>query len=214
MDDSKTEIVDIDEKTLSDANLENNAINTLEALELAWKVSCNLAKSNIIPQTYQNNPSNCLVALEISSRVRLSPFMVMQDLYIVNGTPSWSGKMVIALTNSSGKFAKPLDFKVEGEGMDMCCISYTFDHDGNIKESPKVTMQMAKDEGWLEKKGSKWKTMPELMIRYRSASFFAKLHCPEVLSGLQTSDELRDIKQVKQIEKAKNIFEEDGDISE
>jgi hypothetical protein len=52
---------------------------------------------------------------------------------------------------------------------------------------------MAKAEGWLDKAGSKWKTMPELMLKYRAAAFFGRLYAPEVLMGMQTSEEVIDI---------------------
>jgi hypothetical protein len=52
---------------------------------------------------------------------------------------------------------------------------------------------MAKDEGWLTKNGSKWRTMPELMLKYRAAAFFARTECPEALYGFQTSDEVEDV---------------------
>ena len=54
-------------------------------------------------------------------------------------------------------------------------------------------MEMAKAEGWIDKAGSKWKTMPELMRRYRAASFFTKQFAPEVSMGLQTIEEIIDI---------------------
>ena len=53
-------------------------------------------------------------------------------------------------------------------------------------------MDMAKDEGWLGKNGSKWKTMPQLMLRYRAASFFSSLNCPELTMGLYTREEMQD----------------------
>jgi hypothetical protein len=53
-------------------------------------------------------------------------------------------------------------------------------------------MDMAKDEGWLGKNGSKWKTMPQLMLRYRAASFFSSLNCPELTMGLYTKEEMQD----------------------
>ena len=54
-------------------------------------------------------------------------------------------------------------------------------------------MQMAKEEGWLTKSGSKWKTMPDLMIRYRAAAFFGRLYAPDIIMGMQASDEIEDI---------------------
>ena len=55
-----------------------------------------------------------------------------------------------------------------------------------------MAMQMAKDEGWLGKNGSKWKTMPQLMLRYRAASFFSSLNCPELTMGIYTKEEIED----------------------
>jgi hypothetical protein len=52
---------------------------------------------------------------------------------------------------------------------------------------------MAKAEGWLTKTGSKWITMPELMLKYRAAAFFGRLYAPEVLMGMQTTEEIVDI---------------------
>ena len=60
-------------------------------------------------------------------------------------------------------------------------------------------MQMAKAEGWLDKGGSKWKTMPELMLRYRAGTFFGRLYAPDVLMGLYTQDEALDIANVQGI---------------
>jgi hypothetical protein len=52
---------------------------------------------------------------------------------------------------------------------------------------------MAKAEGWSTKAGSKWITMPELMLRYRAAAFFARLYAPDITLGMMTAEEARDI---------------------
>jgi len=54
-------------------------------------------------------------------------------------------------------------------------------------------MAMAEAEGWSTKPGSKWKTMPELMLRYRAAAFFARIYAPDITLGMQTSEESMDI---------------------
>jgi hypothetical protein len=51
---------------------------------------------------------------------------------------------------------------------------------------------MAKAEGWVSRKGSKWATMPELMLMYRAASFFGRLYAPEVLMGMHSMEEIQD----------------------
>lgn len=62
-----------------------------------------------------------------------------------------------------------------------------------VYDGPPVTLTMAVEEGWYTKNGSKWRTMPDLMGRYRSAAFFVRLHAPELTMGMPTVDELVDI---------------------
>lgn len=73
------------------------------------------------------------------------------------------------------------------------CLAYAIDRDGNRIEGVPISMAMAKVEGWYDKSGSKWQTMPELMLRYRAATFFKNIHCPEITMGFKTSDEIIDI---------------------
>ena len=78
--------------------------------------------------------------------------------------------------------------------MERSCVAFATDlKTGEILESPNITMAMAKAEGWLDKNGSKWKTMPDLMLRYRAASFFSRLYAPEIAMGMQTVEEVADL---------------------
>jgi hypothetical protein len=45
----------------------------------------------------------------------------------------------------------------------------------------------------VSKAGSKWKTMPELMMRYRAAAFFGRLYAPEITMGMHSVEEVVDI---------------------
>lgn len=166
---------------------------SLETFEHAQRVALMLSKSSLIPKEFQNNVQNVMIALEMANRIGASPLMVMQNLYIVHGKPSWSSTFMISAINSCGRF-DPLRFDVKGEGMEMECVAWTTikGKDERI-EGPRVTMKMAKAEGWLDKNGSKWKTMPELMIRYRAAAFFARMYAPEITMGMHTKEEVLDI---------------------
>ena len=166
---------------------------SIEGFEHAQRVAMMLSKSSLVPKEYQNNVQNTIIALEMAYRIGASPLMVMQNLYIVHGKPSWSSTFMISAINSCGRF-DPLRFDVKGEGMEMECVAWTTvkGKDERI-EGPRVTMKMAKAEGWLDKNGSKWKTMPELMIRYRAAAFFARMYAPEITMGMHTKEEVMDI---------------------
>jgi len=173
---------------------EQSVFKADEQFNHAQRVAKMLASSNLIPKDFQGNIQNTMIALEIANRIGASPLMVMQNLYIVHGKPSWSSSFIIAAINSSKKFS-PLRFEISGEGLDKGCIAWALENGTNERlESPRVTMAMAKAEGWSTKSGSKWVTMPDLMLRYRAASFFGRLYAPEILMGMYTVEEVIDIK--------------------
>jgi hypothetical protein len=169
-----------------------NAYADEKSFELAQRIAKALASSDLVPQTYKGKVENVMIALEMANRVKASPMAVMQNLNIIQGKPSWSSTFIISVINSCGKFT-PLRFEMTGSGDSLSCYAHAKDSEGNVCKSPTVTMAMAINEGWSTKAGSKWKTMPELMIQYRSAAFFGRLYCPEILMGMQSEDEVIDV---------------------
>ena len=166
-----------------------NMFSDVHAFAEAWRISSNLSQSDIIPVQYQNKPANVLIALEMAIRMRTSPMQVMQNLYIVNGKPAWSSQYIIAVINSSGKYKQELQFELSGEGEKLSCYAWVIDKNDNKLVGPTITMQMAKTEKWIDKSGSKWKTMPDVMIRYRAASFFGRIYCPDLIMGIYAVEE-------------------------
>jgi hypothetical protein len=118
--------------------------------------------------------------------------MAMQKMYIIHGKPAVETQLQIALFNKGGRFS-PLKYKISGTGDARECVAIAKDlESGETIEGPPVSIKMAKDEGWYSKNGSKWKTLPELMLRYRAAAFFIRLYAPETTLGLHTPEELMD----------------------
>lgn len=167
--------------------------------ETAMRMARCLSASTLVPRDYQGEKGmpNCLIALEMANRIGASPFMVMQNMYIVNSNPAWSSKFLIACVNMSGRFATPIQYEWTGkEGTDEWgCRAYATDKAGNVVKGSKVTIAMAKVEGWYNKSSSKWKTMPELMLQYRAGAFFQRAYAPELSMGLMTAEEVRDIEE-------------------
>jgi hypothetical protein len=160
--------------------------------EGAQRMAKMLAESDMVPDQYKKNIPNTVIALEMANRIGASPLAVMQNLYIVYGKPAWSSQFLISCVNTSGKFS-PLRFALAGTGDDLGCTAWATDKANERLESPRVTIGMAKAEGWFQKNGSKWKTMPDLMLRYRAATLFARLYAPELTMGMKTEDEIIDI---------------------
>ena len=171
--------------------------NDVKLMQNAWKTATMISRSALVPDSYRGSPENCLVAIDLANRQGLSPMMVMQNLYVVKGKPAWSGSFCAAAINGCGKFT-PLEYVFVEEGGGGCFARATRIATGAVCVSETITMKMAKDEGWTDKSGSKWKTMPKQMMMYRAASFFARAHCPEVLLGIQTVEEVQDVKGYEQ----------------
>lgn len=187
--------------------------STGENFELAQRIAKSLMTSELVPKVYQNNMPNTLIALEMASRIGASPLMVMQHLNIIHGKPSWSSTFIISAINSCGRF-EPLSYEIENEGdaEKMRCRAIAKDKKGQSLVGPWVSMEMAKKEGWISKTGSKWQTMPELMIRYRAAAFWGRLFAPEITMGMQTAEEIIDVihEEIKEqvVEENKTLFDE------
>ncbi|WP_175992647.1 hypothetical protein [Burkholderia vietnamiensis] len=213
---------------------------SLQSFELMQRAANLLASSTLVPAAYRKviekldkygnvkesreNPNalaNAVVALNMAQRMGADPLMVMQNLYIVEGRPSWSSQWIIAAVNGCGRFS-PLrfDIKVLGDKIvervetvwengnrstvtkrvpivDKVCVAWAIEKEtGERIDSPAVSIEMAVKEGWYTKNGSKWQTMDEVMLRYRTASFFGKLYAPELLMGLTSVEEVADIVDV------------------
>lgn len=159
------------------------------------KCALRYSRSGIVPKQFQGNPDDCFIALEMAYRMGASPMALMQNMYIVYGSPSFSSKFLIAAFNTCGRFTA-IKYRMTGvKGTDTYgCVAYATEKATNATvESDEVTMRMAKAEGWATKTGSKWQTMPGLMLRYRAATFLIRTTAPEITMGLPTTDELEDI---------------------
>lgn len=215
---------------VSQRNQEFNFFDPAQ-FETMQRVCKMFANSELVPEMYKisnTNPpdkaiANCMIAIEISSRIGASPLMVMQNMIIIYGKPSWSSKFLIATVNSCGRF-DPLQYKftdlgeitnvkyteyewdnsakkklpkektIKGPIHNIQCVAYTKKKGGSeVLESIPVTIEMAIQEGWYSKNGSKWKTMERLMLTYRAASFWTSAYAPELSMGIKTTEEAVDI---------------------
>lgn len=181
------------------------------------------AASTLVPEAYRNNIANCAIAIDMATRMNANALMVMQNLYIVHGTPSWSSKFLISTINTCGRFA-PLKYRFEIDGKigkqtywenewvngkkqsvqkefdgskidNIVCIAYTTakDNKDELLESSPVDCRLAVKEGWWTKNQSKWPTMTRQMLMYRAAAFWQRTYAPEISMGFKTVEETQDI---------------------
>ena len=179
--------------------LDTNKFNHLQRLGAMF------AASDLVPKHYKNQIANCTIGIAAAIRLQIDPLMFLQKTYIVQGRPGMEAQLAIALVNSRGRLKTGLHYRLDGEGDDRGCVAWGVDKDtGETLEGHRVTIRMARDDGWYGdaegwKEGqngkyrSKWYTLRDLMLTYRSATFFARVHRPESLLGFALLDELEDI---------------------
>ena len=182
------------ELTLSEQRelISNPAYALIKTFETQQRMAQMYSTSTIVPDTYKNNIGNCVIAIDMAHRMQASPLMVMQNLYIVHGNPSWASKFLISCVNSCGRFS-PLRYEFDGSDK---CRAYAYERSDKEHKEPLygdwITMEMANKEGWTKKAGSKWATMPGQMLRYRAAAFWQRVYAPEISMGFLTKEEMED----------------------
>lgn len=158
-----------------------------------WRIAQMFAQSQMIPKHFQGHPEDCFITCQMAMRLGVDPFMMLQNTYVTNGKPGIEGKLAIALVNTSGKFDRELEYEFFGKAgtEEYGCFAWT-ERRGVRVEGPKVTIGTAKKEGWYER-NPKWKSIPDLLLMYRSGAWFGRTRCPERLMGMQTKEELEDV---------------------
>ena len=68
-----------------------------KAISTAYKTAQGLASSDLIPQSYKGNPFSIMIAMEMATRTNFPLLMVMRNLYVIQGKPSWSGQFCTAV---------------------------------------------------------------------------------------------------------------------
>ena len=183
-------LVVIDESEPVSLDIQRQSMGLDKLMEMADMLS----KSTIVPVSYQRRPENCFVALDMASRMGVSPMIVMQNLYVIQGKPSWSGSAIAAMIRTNPTL-KDVQLNYVGEERTDSWGAYVSAvrvKDGKLIKGGTVTIGTAKKEGWFQKNGSKWQTMPEQMLGYRAYAWFGRLYTPETMMGLQSTDEVED----------------------
>jgi len=178
------------------------------AFQELYDIGKMFAVSDIVPSSYRGKPMDCAIAVDMANRMQVSPMMVMQNLYIVKGKPTWSGQACMSMIYAARQFknARIRHVGKEGDADRGCFVEAEYKDTGEIIKGTTVTMEMAEKEGWINKDGSKWKTMPEQMLIYRAAAFFARAYLPNALMGVYVEGEAEDAFKEKTFYDIPDVF--------
>ncbi len=178
------------------ATIEQQQSPEAQKFALMQRQAALFASSPLIPQHLRNGSpqqamANCYIAMTIADRMGEDRMTVMQNIHIVHGTAGFKAQYMIARANASGVFRDGIDWEVEGEGPSLKVTAFATLAKTGRRVSIPVDMAMAQAEGWA--KNTKYRTMPEIMLRYRSATFLVRMYAPQVMLGYNTSEEVEDM---------------------
>jgi hypothetical protein len=151
-----------------------------------------LSQLQATPLHFRGKTAECMWVVRLARRLDMDPFMVMNNIYFMHGRVGYSSSFMIGVVNQCGLFSN-LEFEYNGTGESRSCVAKAkcLKTKRTLSSTP-VSIKMAREEGWSLTRGSKWKTMPDLMLQYRAAAFFCRAFAPQFLMGL-AKEELEDI---------------------
>lgn len=179
--------------------------HTRPAFELMQREARALMEADMLPEAYRGNFGNCMIVLDMATRSGRTPLQVAQNLIVINGRPSWTAQWMLDGFNRCGRFT-PMRVKYNADHS--AAKGYATElATGEIVEGPVITLDMAKKAGWLDRKGSLWQTIPEMMLFHRAVAWMAKQYAPEVALGLPSVDETRDSNVIDMVDTVTDFAE-------
>lgn len=177
---------------VQDAGSFANLLDTAK-FEHMWRVAQVFSISGMVPKLYDKKPEACFVAIQMAVRLEVDPMMFMQNTYMSpDGKPALYGQLAIALVNARGPFRGPIQFDLSGAGDARSCTAWQVSKSTGERCEVTVDVAMAKAEGWYGR-NPKWRTITDMMLRYRAGAWLGRVYAPECLMGMQTAEEIEDV---------------------
>ena len=173
--------------------LDDNLFNKCNRLaEMMAKGACT------VPKHLQGNVGDCFAIIGQSLRWGMDPYAVAQKTHLVNGTLGYEAQLVIAVINNRAPIVDRIKFEYFGDwskvkGKDdkstdigvICRATFKGDD-----EATELSLTMAQ-VGHV-RNSPLWAADPRQQLAYLAAKRFSRLHCPDVILGVYTPDELAD----------------------
>lgn len=164
-----------------------------EGIDLLGRLAKWFAKSSLVPKSFQGKEADCGIIIEMARRNGMDPLMLFQNCDVIHGRPALRAVACIAMLQNSGLIRGAIQYEFDGEGDGYGCRAVVIDAiTNNMVCGPWITWQTVKAEGWDKKEGTKWRSMPDQMFRYRAASWLIRSTYPSVTMGMHTIDEMED----------------------
>ena len=213
----------------NEITLHNNTQTLMQdpnAMEQLSKIATSMAKSSVsVPDHLRGKPNDCLAIAFQAAQWRMSPFVVAQKTFFINGVIGYEAQLVNAAVSSStaitGRFHyeykgndaewKPSIKKINRNGKDVWVPQFSPQACVRVGAKLKGEVDVTFGE-WVYPANQTifnsplWRTNPKQQAAYLAVKFWSRLYTPDVLMGVYTPDELQDAKEIKEINPKQKDF--------
>ena len=163
----------------------------LASLEDAYRFATMVVKSGFAPKG-MDSAESVLVALQLGAELGLTPMAALQNTAVINGRPGIFGDAALGLVRASGLMVSYTEKEIGKRGEDGWGYEITTQRKGEQPHSDTFTVADAKAAKLWGKSGP-WTDYPQRMLKFRCRGYVLRDVYGDVLKGLRTAEELRDI---------------------
>lgn len=163
----------------------------LASLEEAYRFANAICASGFAPKGMEK-PEAVLVAIQLGAEIGLTPMAALQNTAVINGRPAIYGDAALALVRSSGLLESYKEEEIGEAGSDGHGYRVTAVRKGNQAAVETFTVADAK-RAKLWGKAGPWSDYPKRMLRFRARGYVLRDLFGDILKGLRTVEEARDI---------------------
>ena len=170
-----------------------------------------IAKSQMVPQSFRGKPEDIIVAVQWGNEVGLRPMAALQGISVINGKPSLGGEAMLALVSSHPAFGG-CEERIEeknGEYTAVCTVKRVI-LGKEVEKTFTFSQADAVRAGLWNKERSPWKSYPKRMLQMRARGFALRDSFPDALKGVISSEEAGDMPtdQMKVVNPLDTFFED------
>jgi hypothetical protein len=162
----------------------------LASLEDAYRFANAIVETGFAPKGMEK-PESVLVAIQLGAELGLTPMAALQNTAVINGRPAIYGDAALALVRASGLLTSYKEEEIGDPNTDAHGYRVTAAR-GDATTVETFTVADAK-RAKLWAKAGPWTDYPKRMLRFRARGYVLRDLFGDVLKGLRTVEEARDI---------------------
>jgi len=173
--------------------------------EHCYRIAQMMSRASLIPKHLKGDgpeqtAANCFLVVNQSLRWEMDPFAVAPETYEVGGKLGFQGKLVAAVVNARAGLSERLAYTFNDKKGDELEVTVTGKLRGETESrSVSVTVKEARTQNQM------WTKDPYQKLCYTGATKWARRHCPEIMLGVYTDDDLERFKEESKFASATQI---------